>query len=140
MNFLTFLGSFFSAFIRSLFFKSNDERLGASEERVKTLEKQIEVKKAMDEAPKVKSRAEILNILDNGQLVVLIGLFFLTACACPQPTIVCPKITTWTQQQNSSIAADIRKLPEDSLIPLVVADYHNMRQEAVACKAKLEEN
>ena len=137
MKLFAFLGSLFGAFVRALFFKSNDERLGASEERAKTLEKQIEVKKAMDDAPKAKTRADILDILDKGKLAVLIGLFFLTACACPPPAIVCQNTIDWTPQQNASIAADIRKLPESSLVPLVIADYHNMRQEADACRAKL---
>lgn len=137
MSFLAFLGSLLGSFFKALFCRSNDERLGASEEKVKTLEKQIAVKKAMDAAPKVKTRAEILDILDKGQLAVLIGLFFLTACACPPPAIVCQNTIDWSPEQNASIAADIRKLPETSLVPLAIADYHNMRQEADKCREAL---
>ena len=77
----------------------------------------------------------------NKKLLSVLGVLALalslSACACPPPAIVCQNTIDWTPQQNASIAADIRKLPENSLVPLAIADYHNMRQEAAACRAKL---
>lgn len=131
MNFLSYLGSLLGAFLRSLFGKSDQERLGAAEERVSEYQRRDSVKRAMDDAPKISEKSELIDKLKNGSLAIFLA-FFLCSCAAA-PTALCQKVKEWTRAQQAQMASDIQKLPETSPLVAAMIDYHNMRQEARAC-------
>lgn len=138
MKFLLLLGVLLGSFFKTLFGKSEGERLGASEAKADMLEKQIEVRDAMDRAEKISTRDQLLDVLDKGKLAFLFCFLGLAACTTTAiPTITCPNVVEWTGAQQAQMAADVRKLPQTSPVAPAMADYFNMRQEARACKKAL---
>ena len=65
----------------------------------------------------------------------LILLLFLAACT-PTITSVCPPIQQYSFQFNQSLATEIEALPNNSLIPRVVSDYINLRNQLKICRSK----
>ncbi len=69
----------------------------------------------------------------------IIALFmacgFISACT-PTITSVCPPIQKYSFQFNQSLATEIEALPNNSLIPRVVSDYINLRDQLKICRSK----
>lgn len=132
MNFLAFLGSLLGSFFKALFCRSNDERLGASEEKAAVLEKQLKISEAMREAPKATTRDELVDVLKRGKLAIALVLV-LAACSSV-PAVVCPKVKPWSSKEQAQMVVDQVLLPEGSPIISALVDYYNMRNEARACQ------
>lgn len=134
MRILSILGLFLGAFVKALFSKSNDERLGASEERAKILEKQIEIGDSMRRSKKISTHEELIKILKDGKLILFfcIPLLFLTSCSRVYVTN-CQSVRPWSQKEQARMVIDQALLPKDSPIIGALVDYNNMRNEAREC-------
>ena len=133
MNLLSSFAAFFAYLLRSLFCKSDGELLGAAEEKVHQYQERDRASDAMEKAPKISNKAELIEKLKDGALC-LVFFFSLSACASPSPAVICPKVKEWTRAEQAAMVSEIKKLPENSLIVGAMVDYHNMRQEARACE------
>lgn len=134
MSFFSFIAGILGSLFKSLFCRSEGERAGAAEEKVKAYEAQNKVREAMQGAEKIQGKSELIDTLRNGKLIVPFALFFLCACSS-QPVVVCPNVKFWTGDQQAQMAVDLQQLPEDSPVVGAMVDYHNMRQEARACES-----
>jgi len=136
MKFLLLLGALFGSFFKTLFGKSEGERLGASEAKAEMLEKQIEVRDAMDRAEKISTIHRLKDILKRGKLSLVLVLF-LCACVSPAPMVICPRLKVWTGDQQAQMAVDLDLIPQESPLAGALIDYFNMREEARACNKAL---
>lgn len=78
MSVFSFLATLIGSFVKSLFCKSEGERAGAAEEKVKAYEVQNRVRASMEGAEKIEGKKELLDTLRNGKLVIPLALFFCT--------------------------------------------------------------
>lgn len=136
MNILTFVGSLLAAFIKSLFCKSKEERLGASEEKVKILEKHIAVESAMKSTKKISKKDQLLNVLRKGKLILI--YLSMSVCACSTtPAIVCQDVKEWTREEQIEMVLDLKGVSANSPLVGAMTDYFNMREEARVCKKQM---
>lgn len=89
MKVLSFIFAAFGAFLKSLFCKSDQERLGIAEERLNEYQQCNRVKKAMGDAPKISTVKELTDKLKNGSLAFLVAIFFMLL-RVPDPGIRLP--------------------------------------------------
>ena len=47
---------------------------------------------------------------------------------------VCPPVVAYDQAVRERAAAEIEALPQDSAVAAMMADYHVLRQQALACR------
>jgi Tfp pilus assembly protein PilP len=65
------------------------------------------------------------------------SIILLILSGCAQPiTNVCPPIQKYSFQFNQSLATEIEQLPDSSLIPRVISDYINLRDQLKICRSK----
>lgn len=51
-------------------------------------------------------------------------------------TSACPSVRPYEQGFRASLAADIERLPAESLVRVAMADYWMLRAEAMACERR----
>ena len=70
------LASIIGFFLNFFFQKRNEYRLGKAEQQIHDYEMRDRAQKAMDDAPKVTEKSELIDKLKNGSLAVLMAFFF----------------------------------------------------------------
>lgn len=132
MKLVAFIVSLFGLFLRCFFGKSDQERIGEAEERLRNIEKQKKVKKVIESAKKIRTKKELIKKMKSGTLVLVV--FILSACASDSvDTVFCQDIKYWTQDQQAEMIKHIELLPKNSILVDVLVDYANMREKAKMC-------
>ncbi len=72
-----------------------------------------------------------------GRIGLVIAMTLLSACATggsDRGSAVCPPVVAYDQAVRERAAAEIEALPQDSAVAAMMADYHVLRQQALACR------
>lgn len=135
MSILSFLGSILGAFFSSLFGKSDQERLGESEERIEQYKARDQMIESMQKIEKDKTKSDVINSLRKGSFIVAF-FFLLTSCASDSKPIIpaCLDLKEWSQQEQEQLANELEKLPRNSMIVAAMVDYSNMRKAVRVCR------
>lgn len=134
MTFLNILFSALACLFRFFSGKSNDRELGEAETRLETIQKAVEVQRAMAEAKKPESDSELDKTLRSGKLSLLLT-FFLMSCANPPAMIACPELKMWTQAEQKRMADELLLLPENSVVRSAMKDYAYVRNQIRTCNS-----
>lgn len=123
------------AFLRVLFGKSDSEKLGSAEEKVKIYESATKIKNEIKKIETPDSK-KLDDILRSGKLCILFLLFF----TCCTKTVVpfCQDVKVWSDEDQTQMANELSTLSLSSPIRAALSDYKKMRDEARMCAETYE--
>ena len=130
---MKFLLSLISALFGALFRKSEAERLGEAEEKVKTYEAAQKIHKETKKIVAPTTKDALDDILRSGRLCLVFTLLLTSCTTVAVP--YCQDVLPWTKDAQIQMVNDLQKLPPTSPVRSAIADYAKMREEARICNS-----